>query len=84
MLHNEHFLKADQSYEVRHDGNGNVIHVYIKDGYAIIFPSLTAMIENVLYGEENERFYLEDDALSKLYESDVYNYYELKEISKTL
>ena len=84
MLHTEHFLKADRSYEIRHDGNGNAIHVLIKDGYSIIFPSLTAMIENVLYGEESERFYLEEECLDKLYNRETYDYYELKEIAKTL
>ena len=32
MIHTEHLRKADESYEVRHDNNGNAVHAYIKDG----------------------------------------------------
>ena len=83
MLHNEHFLKADRLYEIRHDDNGNAIHVFIKDGEAIVYPSITDFIERTIYGREVERFYLDEDDLDKLYESDSYDYYTLKEEAKT-
>jgi hypothetical protein len=84
MLHSEHFLKAANLYEVRHDNKGNAIHVYIKGGEAIIFPSLTNFIGRVIYGEEVERFYLDEGDLERLYESDSYDYYALKEKAKNI
>jgi len=83
MLHNEHLRKSDESYECRHDNNGNVIHVYIKDGEAIIFPTLDDLVKRIYFGEEVERFYIDEDRLSELYDSDEYNYYELKEFVLT-
>ena len=44
MLHNEHLRKADELYEIRHDNNGNAIHIFIKDGEAIIFQNLDDFI----------------------------------------
>lgn len=80
MLHNEHLKKADELYEVRHDGSGNVIHVTIKDGEAIIFPSLDCLVRRHYFGEEVERFYLSEEELSDMYGSETYSYYELKKI----
>jgi hypothetical protein len=78
MIHNEHLQKADELYEVRHDNNGNAIHVYIKDGEAIIFPSLHDFVMRVYYGQEVERFYLEEDSLDAMYDESAYDYYTLK------
>jgi hypothetical protein len=78
MLHNEHLSKADESYEIRHDNNGNAIHVYIKDGEAIIFPTLHDFVMRVYYGQDVERFYLEEDSLSAMYDESAYDYYTLK------
>lgn len=78
MLHNEHLRKADESYEIRHDHNGNAIHVFITDGEAIIFPTLHDLILRVYFGEEVERFYVSEADLSTLYESRSYSYYDLK------
>jgi hypothetical protein len=83
MLHNEHFLKADRLYEIRHDNNGNAIHVFIKDGEVIVYSSITDLIRSNVYGEEVERFYLDEDDLDKLYESNNYDYYTLKGEAKT-
>ncbi len=80
MLHNEHLSKADESYEIRHDNNGNVIHVYIKDGEAIIFPTLHDFVMRVYYGQEVERFYLEEESLDALYDESAYDYYTLKSL----
>lgn len=78
MVHNEHLRKADELYEIRHDNNGNAIHVYVKDGEAIIFPSLHDLVLYVYFGDlEVDRIYTEEDKLSKLYESSPYNFYSL-------
>jgi len=85
MLYNEHLRRTDESYELRHDHNGNAIHVYIKDGGAIIFPSLHDFIAYLYLGHsEIERFYLEEDNLSTLYNSKSYSYYELKKIAEKI
>lgn len=80
MLHNENLKRADDLYEVRHDNNGNAIHTYIKDGEATIYPNLMNMIDHQFLGdvEKSERFYCLEKDLEFLYESDKYNYYELK------
>lgn len=51
MLHNEHLRKADESYEIVHDNNGNAMHVYISDNNAIIFPTLHDFIKRVYFGD---------------------------------
>jgi hypothetical protein len=85
MLHNEHLRKADELYEVRHDDNSNAIHVFIKDGEAIIFPSLWDLVQYKYLGVNDiERFYLDEEELSKLYSHDSYDYYSLKEIAEGL
>lgn len=78
MLHNEHLRKADELYEIRHDNNGNVIHVFIKDGEVIIFPTLHDLVSRVYFGLDSERFYINEDELWYLYEQSNYNYYDLK------
>lgn len=83
MLHNEHLRKADELYECRHDNNGNVIHIYIKDGEAIVFPTLDCLVRRLYFGEEVERFYVNEDILEELYDRDEYDYYELKNIVLT-
>jgi hypothetical protein len=80
MIHNEHLTKADELYEIRHDNNGNAIHVFIKDGEAIIFPTLHDLVQRIYFGKEVERFYLEEESLEAMYNKNVYNYYELKSI----
>jgi len=85
MLHNEHLRRADESYEIRHDHNGNAIHVHIKDGIAIVFPCLHDFIAYLYLGDSAiERFYIEEDNLSDLYNSKSYSYYELKKIAEKL
>lgn len=84
MLHNEHLAKADESYEIRHDSAGNVIHVYIKDGEAIVFPTLDDFVMYIYIGKEVERFYLNENELSNLYSFDEYNYYRLKKIAESI
>lgn len=78
-LHNEHLAKADESYEVRHDNNGNAIHVFIKDGEARVFPTLWDLIRYEYLGDSYvERFYLNEHELTNLYGSPDYSYYRLK------
>lgn len=81
MLHNEH-LKGGEAYECRHDNNGNAIHVLIKDGDAIVYPTLDAFVRQVYLGEDVERFYCTDEMLAELYESDSYSYHDLKEYAE--
>jgi hypothetical protein len=79
-IHNEHLRKADESYEVRHDNNGNAIHVFIKDGEAIIFPTLWDLIRYQYLGDSDvDRLYVSEDELSEIYEDDYsYDYYAIK------
>jgi len=78
MFYNEH-LNNDETYEVRHDNNGYAIHVFITDGDAIIYPTLSDLIKHQYGGEMDvERMYLDEDDLEKLYESEYYSYYALK------
>lgn len=85
MLHNEHLRRADESYEIRHDHNGNAIHLFIKDGEAIVFPSLHDFIAYLYLGDSNiERFYISESSLGDLYNSKDYSYYELKKIAEKI
>lgn len=78
-LHNEHLAKADESYEIRHDNNGNAIHVFIKDGEARVFPSLWDLIRYEYLGDSYvERFYLNEHELTNLYGHPNYSYDTLK------
>lgn len=81
MIHTEHLRKADESYEIRHDNNGNAIHVYHTDGEAIVFPSLFDMITYLFTSVTTnvERFYLDESQLGMLYECESYEYYKVKE-----
>ena len=82
MMHIEHLRKADENYEIRFNSNGDVIHVYFRDGYYIIFPSLHDLMSYVYFGDPDvERFYLEeeDDRYTELCNGEEYNYYKLKE-----
>jgi hypothetical protein len=82
MVHIENLRKADESYEVRHDNDGNAIHVFIKDGEAIVFPTLWDLISHTyLAAPDVERFYLSEDKLDALYSSPSYGYYDLKNVS---
>lgn len=85
MLHNEHLRKADESYEVRHDNNGNAIHVYIKDGEAIIFQNLHDFVLYVYFGEAGiDRYYIDEEDLSKLYDCPAYDFYNLRPVLRRL
>lgn len=78
MIHNEHFDKADRTYEVRHDNNGAAIHVLIKDGEAIIYPTLYDLYLHFNSGVQVERMYVSEEDLGDIYELDVYDYYRIK------
>lgn len=81
MIHNEHLRKADETYELRHDRNGFAIHVYITDGYAVIYPTLHNLICHQYFGDMDvERMYLDEEDLDKLYDSELYSYNSLKPI----
>ena len=78
MIHNEHFDKADRTYEVWHDNNGNAIHILIKDGEAIIYPTIYDLFQHFLCGMDVERMYVDDDVLNSICALNIYNYYEIK------
>lgn len=80
MLHNEHLRKADETYEVRHDDNGNAIHIIIKDGSAVVYSELNDLIKHQYFGKDTERFYVAEADLDSLYNSRYYNYYILKKL----
>jgi hypothetical protein len=82
MIHNEHLRKADESYEIRHDNNGNAIHVYLTDGYAVLFPTIHDFIMKVYFGKQSESFTTFESRLEEIYESDIYDYYKIKENEK--
>jgi hypothetical protein len=82
MLHSEHLRKADETYECRHDGNGNAVHIVITRTTAVIFPTINDLIKQVYFGEEVERFYCAKEFLYDLYESDSYSYHTLKEFAE--
>jgi hypothetical protein len=85
MIHAEHLRKADESYAIRHDNKGNAVHEYRKDGYYIIFPTLDDFARYVYLGDETaERFYIEEQDLNELYESDVYEYHALRSLANTI
>lgn len=80
MVHNEHFRKADESYEVWHDNNGNAVHMYIKDGEVILFPTLWCMVNYLTTGDNNiERTYFDEDRLSEIPDAMHYNYYSIRD-----
>lgn len=80
MIHNEHFRKADDLYEIWHDDKGNAIHIYIKDGEAIIFPTLYDMVMYTTTGDNSiERTYLNEDRLSEIPDTISYNYYAIRD-----
>lgn len=80
MVHNEHFRKADELYEVWHDNNGNAIHMYIKDGEVIIFPTLYDMVNYLDTGNYNiERTYFDEDRLPEIPDAIRYSYNSVKE-----
>jgi hypothetical protein len=76
MIHTEHLRKADESYEIRFNSNGDVTHAYFKDGYYIIFPTLDHFVRYVYLGEDVERTYLDEEDWDTLCKSDEYSYYK--------
>jgi hypothetical protein len=78
MIHNEHLNRADTLYECRHDGNGNAIHVIIKDGEAVIYSTLQDLIDSHYFFEPGKsKMYLREEQLEQLYECESYKFFEL-------
>ena len=69
MIHNEHLRRADEMYEIAHDNNGNAMHIYIKDGTAIVFNCLHDLVQHIYFGDPNVR-------RKYLLEDELFNYYE--------
>ncbi|MFM7727593.1 MAG: hypothetical protein ACKO7B_12885, partial [Flavobacteriales bacterium] len=49
-------------------------------GHAIVFPSLHDLFLRIYYGQEVERFYVNEETLNRMYDRDSYNYWDLKEL----
>lgn len=73
MLHNEHLRLASESYEIKHDNNGNALHVYI-DQYqnAYIFNCLNAFVRYVYFGADTWIAQTKVSKLSRVYELETY------------
>lgn len=73
MLHNEHLRFASESYEIKHDNNGNALHVYI-DQYqsAYIFSCLNAFVKYVYFGADTWIALTKVSKLSRIYELETY------------
>jgi len=70
-------LRADMLYECRTDGK-HQIHVIIKDGEAVVYPTLIDMISHQYLGDENvNRFYLTEYELEDLYGQEIYEFLKL-------
>lgn len=78
MIHNENLRTADELYEIRNDDGGNALHIYIKDGNAIIYQCLDDLIQHIYFGKQTDRIYCSEDSLIDIYDSNVY---ELSEIA---
>jgi hypothetical protein len=72
MLHNEHLRTADELYEIRNDDGGNALHIYIKDGNAIIYQCLDDLIQHIYFGKQTDRVYCSETDLEAIYKSDMY------------
>lgn len=79
--HGEHLRKADETYEIRHDNAGHAVHVVIKDGEAIFYPSIHDLVNHHYFGQNSERFYVSEDDINILYDSEKYDYYDLRKIA---
>lgn len=77
MIHNEHLRKADETYEIRHDNNGNAIHIIIKDGNATVYPTLHDLVSHQYFGKETTSKYISEGMLEKIYGQGNYNYYNM-------
>lgn len=73
MLHNEHLRNASESYEIKHDNNGNALHIYI-DQYqnAYVFTCLDDFIKYVYFGADSWIFIAKSNTLSKIYDIETY------------
>jgi hypothetical protein len=83
MTHSEHLKKADESYEIRHDNNGNAIHIYIREGVAVVFASLSDLISYTHFAKVDEgikRYYMLEEHLSQLYDIPEYSFYALEPV----
>lgn len=73
MLHSE--TLKDGTYEVRHDDDGNAIHVYIVDGTATIFETLEDLFAYVYLAQRTMKSkVIPEGDLFDLYESEYYDY----------
>jgi hypothetical protein len=81
MIHNEHFRRGDELYEIWHDNNGQAIHMLIKDGEAIIFKNLHDFVLYNYLGTEVERVYMNESDLHLIPDDCLYNWYKIRDYS---
>lgn len=73
----QHLFRADQTIEIHEPkGDSNGFTTYIKDGEAIIFPSIAEFIRYVVLGEVVKRIYADEDDLETIY-SEFGDFYAL-------
>lgn len=73
MLHNEHLRLASESYEIKHDNNGNALHVYIGQYQnAYLFTCLDSLVKYVYFGEAKWIAQTKVSKLSRIYELETY------------
>ena len=83
-LHTEKLRKNWESYELRHDNEGNATHAVIKDGKATIYASLLDLIQHRYFGNADIKTYsIREEDLDELY-GDEYNFHKLEDKMKEL
>jgi hypothetical protein len=79
MILNQHLREADESIEIIHNSQGQSVCFYIKDGEAIMFPTIDDLVRYVYLGEGTKREYLLESELDGIYQTDLYDYHQIKE-----
>jgi hypothetical protein len=84
MLHTELLKGKHETYEIRHDSNGNATHAIISHGKATIYESLNSMIKHHYFGHtKTKRYKLNEDDLDELY-GEEYSFSKLEDKMKEL
>ena len=84
MLHKEMLKKVSGTIEMRHNGCGIGVYVFInRNQTAAIYESMEDLISHVYFGEDVEHFKCNEDELFSIYESDKYDYKQIIEQLKS-
>lgn len=72
--HNEHLRKGDELYEVIHNNSGEALHIFIKDGEAIVFCCLDDLVSYEYLGENiPRRMYASEEETTELYNPKMFD-----------